>query len=92
METGEITFIPGEQGTNVNLCVGQGTKAILGNMERNKTIFDSLGTRKQAFLFQGNKGTVISLGGSHKRTNFQTIHQFVCLFIRLSTRHIKLSL
>ena len=31
---------------------------------------------------------VIPLGGSHKRSNFQTIHQFVCQFIRLSTRHI----
>ena len=77
-----MTFIPGEQGT----------KAKLGNMEHKKTIFDSLGTVKQACLFQGNKGSVIPLGGSHKRSNFQTIHQFVCLFIRLSTCHIKLCL
>ena len=67
---------------------GTGSKAILGNMEHKKTIFDSWGTGKQAYLFQGNKGTVIPLGGFHKRSNFQTIHQFVCLFIRLSTRHI----
>ena len=55
----------------------QGTKAILGNMEHKKTIFDSRGTGKQAFLFQGNEETVIPIGGSHKRSNFQTIHQFV---------------
>ena len=62
-------------------------------MEHKKTIFISFGTGKQAYLFQGNKGTVIPLGGrSHKRSNFQTTHQFVCLFIRLSTRHIKLCL
>ena len=67
LETGEMTFIPMEQGT----------KAIFGNMEHKKTIFDSLGTGKQACLFQGNKGTVIPLGGSHKHYNFQTIHQFV---------------
>ena len=66
-----------------------GTKAILGIMEHNKTIFDSWGTGKQAYLFQGNKGTIIPLGGSHKRSDFQTNHQFVCLFIRLPTRHIK---
>ena len=79
-----MTFIPGEQGTK-----SHGTKTILGIMEHKKTIFDSWGTGKQANLFQGNKGTGIPLGGSHKRFNFQTIHQFVCLFIRLSTRHIK---
>ena len=62
--------------------------AILGNMEHKKTNFDSWGTGKKVYLFQGNKGTVIPLGGSHKRSNFQSIHQFVCLFIRLSTRHI----
>ena len=84
-----MTFIPEEQGTKVKFWVEEGTKAILGNMEHKKTIFDSWGTGKQAYLFQGNKGTVIPLGGSHKRSNFQTIHQFVCLFIRLSTRHIK---
>ena len=61
-------------------------------MEHKKTIFDFWGTGKQAFLIQGNKGTVIPLGGSHKRSNFQTIRQFLCLFIRLSTRHIKLCL
>ena len=77
-----MTFIPGEQGT----------KAILGNMEHKKTIFDSWGTGKQAYLFQGNKGTVLPIGGSHKHSNFQAIHQFVCLFICLSTRHIKLCL
>ena len=87
-ETGEMTFIPGEQGTKVTFWVEQGTKAILGIMEHKKTIFDSWGTGKQAYLFQGNKGTVIPLGGSHKRSNFQTSHQFVCLFIRLSTCHI----
>ena len=91
-ETGEMTFITGEQGTKVKFWVAQGTKAILGNMEHRKTIFDYWGTGKQAYLFQGNKGTVIPLGGSHKRSNFQTIHQFVCLFISLSTRHIKLCL
>ena len=87
-----MIFIPGERGTKVKFLVEQGTKAILGNMEYKKTIIDSWGTGKQAYLFQGNKGTVILLGGSHKRSNFQTIHQFVCLFIRLSTRHIKLCL
>ena len=87
-----MTFIPGEQGKKVKFWVEQGTKAILGNMEHRKTIFDSWGTGKQAYLFQGNKETVIPLGGSHKRSNFQTIHQFVCLFIRLSTRHTKLCL
>ena len=87
-----MTFIPGEQGKKVNFWVEQGTKAILGNMEHKKTIFDSGGTGKQAYLFQGNKGTVIPLGGTHKRSNFQTIHQFMCLFIRLSTRHTKLCL
>ena len=55
-------------------------------------IFDSWGTGKQAYLFQGNKGMVIPLGGSHKRSNFQTIHQFICLFTCLSTCHIKLCL
>ena len=87
-----MTFIPGEQGKKVKILVEQGTKAILGNMEHKKTIFDSWGTGKQAYLFKGNKGTVIPLGGSHKRSNFQTIHKFVCLFIRLSTRHTKLYL
>ena len=77
-----MTFVPGEQGK----------KAVLGNMEHKKTIFDSWGPGKKPYLFQGNKGTVIPLGGSHKRSNFQTIHQFVCLFIRLSTCHIKLCL
>ena len=79
-------------GNKGQILVGTGTKAILGNMEHKKTNFDSWGTGKQAYLFQGNKGTVIPLGGSHKRSNFQTIHQVVCLFIRLSTRHIKLCL
>ena len=65
-----MTFIPGEQGKKVKFLVEQSTKAILGNMEQKKTIFDSWGTGKQAYLFQGNKGTVIPLGGSHKRSNF----------------------
>ena len=76
-ETGEMTFIPGEQETKVKFWVEQGTKAILGSMEHKKTIFDSWGTGKQAYLFQGNKGTDVPLGGSH-----------ICL----STRHIKLCL
>ena len=76
-------------GNKGQFLVEQDTKAILGNMEHKKTIFDSWGTGKQAHLFQGNKGTVIPLGGSQQRSNFQTIHQFVCLSIRLSTRHIK---
>ena len=67
-------FIPGEQGTKVTFWVVQGTKAILGTNKHKKTIFDSWGIGKQAYLFQGNKGTVIPLGGSHKRSNFQTIH------------------
>ena len=71
---------------------GTGYKGNIGNMEHKKTIFDSLGTGKQAYLFQGDKETVIPLGESHKRSTFQTIHQFFCLFIRLSTRHIKLCL
>ena len=50
-----------------HILSGTGYKAILGNMEHKKTIFDSLGTGKEACLFQGNKGTVIPLGGSHKR-------------------------
>ena len=79
-------------GNKGQILSGTGYKAILGNMEYKKTIFDSWGTGKQAYLFQGNKGTVIPLRGSHKRSDFQTIHQFVCLFIRLSTRHIKLCL
>ena len=87
-----MAFIAGEQGTKVKFGVEQGTKALLENMKHKKTIFDSWGTGLQAYLFQGNKGTVIPLRGSHKRSNFQTIHQFVCLFIRLSTRHIKLCL
>ena len=82
-----MTFIPGEQGTNVTFWVEQGT--VLGFMEHKKTIFDSWGTGKQAYLFQGNKGTVIPQGGSHKRSDFQIINQFGCLFIRLPTRHIK---
>ena len=56
-----MTFIPGEQGTKVTFLVEQGKKAKLGNMEHKKTIFDSLGTVKQACLFQGNKGSVIPL-------------------------------
>ena len=79
-------------GNKVQILSGTGYKGNIWNMEHKKTIFDSFGTGKQADLFQGNKGTVIPLGGSHKRSNFQTIHQFVCLFIRLSTRHIKLCL
>ena len=79
-------------GNKGQTLVEQDTKAILGNMEHKKTIFDSWGTGKQAYLFQENKGTVIPLGGSHKRSNFQTFHQFVCLFIRPSTRHTKLCL
>ena len=80
-------------GNKCHILSGTGYKGnIGGNMEHKKTIFDFGGTGKQAYLFQGNKGTVIPLGGSHKRPNFQTIHQFVCLFIRLSTRHIKLCL
>ena len=47
-----MAFIPGEQGTKVKFLVEQGTKAILGNMEHKKTIFDSWGTGKQAYLFQ----------------------------------------
>ena len=87
-----MTFIPGEQGTKVKFIVEQDTKAILGNMEHKKTIFDSWGTGKQEYLFQGHKGTVIPLGGSYKRSNFKTIHQFVCLFTRLSIHHINLCL
>ena len=40
-----MTFIPGELGANV-ILVEQGTKAILGNMDHKKTIFDSWGTGK----------------------------------------------
>ena len=58
-ETGEMTFIPGEHETKFKFWVGRGTKAILGNMAHKKTIFDSWGTGKQAYLFQGNKGAVI---------------------------------
>ena len=47
LETGEMTFIPGEQGTKVKFLVEQGTKAILGNMEHKKQ-FSILGE-------QGNK-------------------------------------
>ena len=47
---------------------------------------------EQAYLFQGNNEMAIPLGGSNKRSNFQTNHQFVCLFIRLSTRPIILCL
>ena len=54
--------------------VERGTKAILGIMEHKKNNFLFLGNREQAYLFQGNKGPVIPLGGSHKRSNFQTIH------------------
>ena len=79
-------------GNKGQTLVEQDTKAILGNMEHKKTTFDSWGTGKQAYIFQENKGTVIPLGGSHKRSNFQTIHHFVCLFIRPSTRHTKLCL
>ena len=86
-----MTFIPGEQGTKVKCC-GTGYKGNIGNKEHKKTIFDSLGTGKQAYLFQRNKGRVKPLGGSYKRSNFQTIFQFVCLLFRLSTRHIKLCL
>ena len=50
-----MTFIPGEQGTKVNILVEQGTKAILGNMEHKKAVFDSWGTGKQAYLFQGTR-------------------------------------
>ena len=42
-----MTFIPGEKGLKV-ILVEQGSKAILGNMEHKKTIFDSWGTGKQA--------------------------------------------
>ena len=79
-------------GNKGHILSGTGYNGNIGNKEHKKTIFDSLGTGKQAYLFQGNKGTVIPLGGSYKRSNFQTIHLFVCLFIRLSTRHIKLCL
>ena len=46
-------------GNEGQTLVEQDTKAILGNMEHKKTIFDSWGTGKQAYLFQENKGTVI---------------------------------
>ena len=85
-----MTFSSRGTGNKGQILIGTGYKGNIGNMKHKKTIFDSLGTGKQAYLIQGNKGTVISTGGSHKRSNFQTIHQFVCLFIRLSTRHIKL--
>ena len=87
-----MTSIPGEQRTKFKFWVEQGTRQYWGTWNIRKTIFDSWETRNQAYLFQGNKGTVLHLGGSHKRSNFQTIYQFVCLFIRLSTRHIKLCL
>ena len=80
------------KGNKGQILSGTGYKGNIGKYGDQKTIFHSWGTGKQAYLFQGNKGTVIPLGGSHKRSNFQTIHQFVCLFIRLSTRHIKLCL
>ena len=79
-------------GNKGQILSGTGYKGNIGNMEHKKTIFDSLGTGKPAYFFQGNKRTVIPLGGSYERSNFLTIHQFVCLFIRLSTRHIKLCL
>ena len=79
-------------GNKCQILSGTGYKGNIENMEHKKTIFDSWVTGKQAYLFQGNKGMVIPLGGSHKRSNYQTIHQFVCLFFRLSTRHIKLCL
>ena len=74
-------------GNKGQILSGTGYKCNIGNMEHKKTIFDSWGTGKKTYLFQGNKGAVIPLGGSHKRYNFQTIRQCVCLFIRLSTRH-----
>ena len=60
-----------------------------GSWNIKKNNFRFLGNRETILLFQGNKGTVIPLRGSHKRSDFQTIQYFVCLFIRLSTRHIK---
>ena len=79
-------------GNKGQILSGTGYKGNIGKYGDKKTIFYSWGTGKQAYLFQGNKGTVIPLGGSYKRSNFQTIHQFVCLFTRLSTCHIKLCL
>ena len=85
-----MTFIPGERIKKRS------------NFEWNRVQRQYWGTwniRKQFSILgeQGNKpiyfrGTYEPLEGSHKRSNFQTIHQFVCLFIRLSTRHTKLCL
>ena len=41
----------------------RGTKTIFGNREHRKQIFDFLGTKEQANLFQGKKGTGTPLGG-----------------------------
>ena len=52
-------------GNKGQILSGTGYKGNIGNSENRETIFDSRGTGKQAYLFQGNKGTVIPLGGSH---------------------------
>ena len=93
-ETGENDIYPRGTRNKGQILSETGYKDNIGelNVEHNKTIFDSWGTGKQAYLFQGDNEMAIPLGGSNKRSNFQTNHQFVCLFIRLSTRPIKLCL
>ena len=44
----------------------RGTKIILGNREHRKQIFDFWGTREQANLLEGNKGTGTPMGGPHR--------------------------
>ena len=54
-ETGERTFIPGEQGTKVKFWLEQGTNAILGNMEH-KLQFSILGeTGNKSIYFRGTR-------------------------------------
>ena len=43
----------------------RGTKTILGNREHRKQFFDFFGTKEQANLFQGKKGTGTPWEGSY---------------------------
>ena len=94
-----IESLPGVLGNRGNDIYSRGTgnkcqilsgtwyEGNIGEHGTKENNFRFLKNRETSLFISGEQGNGYPLGGSHKHSNFQAIHQFVGLFIRLSTRH-----